>query len=213
MLAKCQQHGYYRGGQCPVCEEKGKFLMNDREIRNLGGTVTGVLRHFPEQFGIRMDHHGWVNLGALVDAIKGERLDFHWLRTEHIVALAETDKKGRYEVDGDWIRATYAHTIDLDLSDLPKSDTDELYYPVTEEEADLIVETGLYPTDRAKVHLSRTKRKAMEAGKIRTENPVILAVDAARAREDGIDIRRAGRDVCVADEIDAKYLSLVDGEQ
>jgi putative RNA 2'-phosphotransferase len=213
MLGRCPDHGYYRAERCPVCKEKGKFLMSDEEIRKLGGTVTGILRHFPEQFGIRMDHHGWVNLGELVDAIKGERLNFHWLRMEHIVALAETDGKGRYEVDGDWVRATYAHTINLDLSDLPRSDADELYYPVTQEEADIIVETGLYPSDRAKVHLSRTKEKAMEAGQVRTDNPVILAIDAARAQEDGVDIRKAGRDVCVSDEIDAKYLSLVDEEQ
>ena len=70
------------------------------------------------------------------------------------------------------IRATYGHTLDVSPDDLPLAETDEFYYPVTEEEADIIIEGGLHPTDRKKVHLSGNVEKAMEAGKVRTENPL-----------------------------------------
>jgi len=210
MLAECAEHGYYRGDKCPVCGEKGKFLMNDWEVKKLSGTMAGILRHFPEQFDVEMDDHGWVEIDALVDAIKSSRLNFHWLRKKHIMAIVETDEKGRYQAMEGKIRATYAHTIDIDLSDLPLSESEELFYPVTEEEADIILEQGIFPTDRTKVHLSESKEKAIEAGKIRTENPVILRIDAARAIRDGVDIRKAGKDVCISDEIDAKYISRVE---
>ena len=72
------------------------------------------------------------------------------------------------------IRATYGHTIDVNLDDLPIADIDEFYYPVTEEEVDIIIEGGLHPTDRKKVHLSGSIEKALEAGKVRTERPLIL---------------------------------------
>jgi len=85
-----------------------------------------------------------------------------------------------------------------------------LYYPVTEEEVEIIMEQGILPTDRNKVHLSGSIEKAMEAGKIRTENPVILKIDAKKAMEEGIDIRKAGKDVYIADEIDAKYISILE---
>ena len=98
----------------------------------------------------------------------------------------------------------------MDLTDLPESEADKLFYPVTEEEAEIVIETGLYPTDRSKVHLSENIQKALEAGKVRTENPVILCIDALQARKDGVDIRKAGRDISVTDEIDAKYVSRVD---
>jgi len=207
MLGECSEHGYYRGEKCPICGEEGKFVMNDWEIRKLSGTMIGILRHFPEQFEVEMDEKGWVDMGEMADAIKRRRKDFHWLRVKHIRAIAETDEKGRYQVEGKKIRATYAHTIDVDLSDLPPADVDELFYPVTEEEVEIVLEQGLFPIDRNKVHLSGSVEKAMEAGKIRTENPVILCIDAAKAMEDGITILKAGRDVYIADEIDAKYLS------
>ncbi|HDD57584.1 MAG TPA: RNA 2'-phosphotransferase, partial [Thermoplasmatales archaeon] len=82
-----------------------------------------------------------------------------------------------------------------------------LYYPVTEEELEFVLESGLHPSDRKKVHLSGTIEKAMEAGKVRTENPVILKIDAKSAIKDGLKIYKAGKDVYVADSIDKKYIS------
>ena len=46
------------------------------------------------------------------------------------------------------------------------------YYPVTEEEIDIILEGGLNPIDRKNVHLSGSIEKAIEAGKVRTEDPL-----------------------------------------
>ena len=207
MLGECNNHGYYRGEKCPVCEEEGKFVMNDWETRKLSGTMIGILRHFPEQFDVEIDSHGWADLTEMADAIKKRRIDFHWLREKHIRAIAKTDEKGRYQLEGEKIRATYAHTIDIDLSDLPPADRNELYYPVTEEEAEIVLEQGLYPIDRNKVHLSGSVEKAVEAGKIRTDNPVILKIDAAKAIKDGVKILKAGNEVYIADEIDAQYLA------
>jgi len=44
MLAECKDHGYFRGESCPVCNEKGKFLMTDKELNSLGRIMAGVLR-------------------------------------------------------------------------------------------------------------------------------------------------------------------------
>ncbi|RLF50346.1 MAG: RNA 2'-phosphotransferase [Thermoplasmata archaeon] len=207
MLAECKEHGYYRGKACPICNKEGKFLMSDKELKKLSSVLIGILRHFPQQFGVRLDEHGWGDIEEICRAIRDKIDRFYWLRRKHVEALALTDEKGRYQIKDGKIRATYAHTIEVDLSDLPMADVDVLYYPVTEEEVDIILEQGILPTDRNKVHLSGSIEKAMEAGKIRTENPIILKIDAKKAMEEGIDIRKAGKDVYVADEIDAKYIS------
>jgi len=107
------------------------------------------------------------------------------------------------------IRAKYGHTVDVTLDDLPLADIDEFYYPVTEEEADMIIEGGLHPTDRKKVHLSSSIQKAIEAGKVRTEEPLILRIDGKKAIKSGVKIYHAGKDVYVTDSIDAKYISKV----
>ena len=58
--------------------------------------------------------------------------------------------------------------------------------------------------------MSGSVEKAMEAGKTRVENPVILKIDARKAMEDGIVIKKAGKEVYIADEIDAKYISVLE---
>ena len=209
MLGECEEHGYYRGGSCPVCGKKGKFLMNDTELDSLGRIIAGVLRHFPEKLGVMIDGHGWVDISKFVEAIGVSRSGFHWLRNHHIEAIALTDPKGRYQIDGGMIRATYGHTIDVSLDDLPVADIKYFYYPVTEEEIDIILEGGLNPIDRKHVHLSGSIEKAIEAGKVRTDEPLILKIDGAKAKKDGVKIYHAGRDVYITDHIDAKYISKV----
>lgn len=213
MLGECEEHGYYRDNSCPICGNKGKFLMNDRELNSLSRIVAGALRHFPEKLGLMMDGHGWVDITSFIEALGTSRSGFDWLRIHHIEALVKTDPRGRYQIDGGMIRATYGHSINVNLDDLPIADLDEYFYPVTEEEADIIIEGGLHPTDRRKVHLSGSIEKAIEAGAVRTEDPLILKVDGVKARKDGIKIYHAGKDVYIVEDIDSKYISKVNDKE
>ena len=187
--------------------------MNDRELNALSRIIAGALRHFPEKIGLLMDGHGYVEIVQLIESIGTSRSGFNWLRPTHIKALVETDPRERYQIDGGMIRAKYGHSINVDLSDLPVTDVDELYYPVTEEESDIVIESGIRPIDRKKVHLSTSIKKAIEAGRVRTDVPMILRIDGASARKDGVEIYQATEDVCVTDFIDSKYLSKVEEEE
>jgi putative RNA 2'-phosphotransferase len=206
MLKECAQHGYFRAENCPVCSQPGRFLMNARELDHLGRVMTGVLRHFPEKYGLSLDEHGWASLPALAGAISSQHRGYHWLRVHHLVAIAQSDPKGRYEVRDDRVRATYGHTVEVEL-DLPTDNIPkELFFPVTEAEAGVVLEVGLKPTDRRKVHLSRTAEDARAAGSVRTPNPVILSIDTPAAREGGIVIMQAGRTVFLTDKVPPEYL-------
>ena len=184
--------------------------MNDAELNSLSRIVAGALRHFPDKLGLMMDGKGWVDISSFIDSLGTSRSGFNWLRPHHIEALVKTDPRERYQIDGGMIRATYGHTIDVTLDDLPIAELDEYFYPVTEEEAEIIIEGGLHPTDRKKVHLSGSIEKALEAGHVRTEDPLVLKIDGKKARKDGVNIYRAGKDVYIADEIDGKYITMVD---
>jgi len=190
-----------------VCGEPGKFLMSDQELERIGRTMAGALRHFPEKFGLHMDEQGFVPMREFIYAVKKNNPRYHWLRPHHIIALIETDPKGRYQSSTDLIRATYGHTIDLDLRLPTDNIPDRLYYPTTEEEADIILETGLKPSDRKMVHLSKTYADAYNAGRVRTDTPVILEIDAKRAMESGLEIQRAARTVYLIGEVPAQFLS------
>jgi putative RNA 2'-phosphotransferase len=184
--------------------------MNDQELNSLSRIIAGALRHFPEKFNLMMDGKGWVDIQSLIEAIGTSRSGFKWLRVHHIEAIVITDQRGRYQIDGGMMRATYGHSIDVILDDLPLAENDKFYYPVTEEEADMIIERGLHPVDRKNVHLSGSIEKAIEAGKVRTDEPLILCIDGVKARENNIKIYQAGKDVYITDSIDAKFISKVD---
>ena len=210
MLKECVQHGYFRGDVCPVCGQPARFLMNDRELDHLGRILTGVLRHFPDRYGLAVDPHGWIELNEIARSIAQRHPMYRWLRPHHLVAIAETDAKGRYEVRADRVRATYGHTLEVDL-DLPTDDIPEfLYYPVTKEEAAIVLEVGLRPSDRKRVHLSKTAADAAAAGRVRTPEPTILEVDTAKAHELGLVILRAGKTVYLVDQVPAELLRQVE---
>ncbi len=214
MLKMCREHGYFRSEECPICGEEGKFLMSPYELESLGRIMAGILRHFPERFELEMDEEGFVDLYKLVTAIKrkrGERV--RWLRPTHIIGLVETDYKGRYQLEDNYVRATYGHSISLNMSLPTDNIPSRLYYPTTESEQDVLLKEGISPTDRTMVHLSKTHKNAFEAGAHRSEeDPIILRVDAERAQDNGIIIQRAGKTVFTVEEVPADFLSLADEE-
>lgn len=184
--------------------------MSDREANSLGRILALVLRHAPEKFGVDMDINGWVNARELSEAIGKQRRHYHWLRAWHFEAIANADEKGRYQVENEMMRATYGHSIELDL-DLPTDDIPEvLYYPCETEEVETLLEYGITAGDRKNVHLSRSIRNAMDAGHVRIHRPAIVEVDTARAIADGHIIYRAGTTVFLTDEVPGEYLYQVE---
>lgn len=185
--------------------------MDEYELKRIGKVMAGILRHFPEKFNLQIDEHGWIELYKFVYAVR-VKTNYRWLKEYHIKAIVETDEKGRYQIKDEKIRATYGHTLNVDL-DLPiENIPDKLYYPATLEEVDIILETGLKPVDRKKVHLSLTHKDAKVAGLYRVDNPIILEIDAKNAIENGIVIKQAAKTVFLTDEIPKEYLKKVEGQ-
>lgn len=210
MIRECEEHGYFRSERCPYCGEEGKFIMSDFEVEKIGRTLAAILRH--GKFGLEMDAQGNVALRDVLAKIRERNPRMNWLRTRHIEALVETDPKGRYVISGGKIRATYGHTIPLDIrldnEDIPP----ELFYPATQEEAEIILESGIFPSDRAMVHLSLTYRDALRAGSVRTEDPVILVIDTGMCMELGSDIGRAAKTVYLCRSVPADAIDIADPE-
>ncbi len=204
----CLQHGFYSGYRCPKCGKKGTQLLSAEEVGKLGRVLTAILRHIPEKFGITLDEHGWASINDIVDVLRKKRR-YRWVRFIHIYALAITDPKGRYQVKDGKIRATYGHTIEVDLSDLPEVDAEVAYYPAAEEEVDVILHYGLKPTDRKFVHLSAKLEQAISAGRVHVDDPVILKIDLKKAKELGADIRRASPYVYVSKGIPPDCISIL----
>lgn len=161
-----------------------------------------LLRHNPS--GLKISNEGFVDLDELI-----KRLNERWpdLTVEEVKKIVEEDPKGRYEIRNDEIRARYGHSIDVKPS-LKTAKVERLYHGTTSKASQKILNEGLKSKGRKKVHLSKHVEDAIEVGKRRTENPVILKINAASAREAGIKIEKASKKVYVAGDIPSKFISI-----
>ena len=201
----CPEHGFYRGEFCH-CGKKGEIILDKERVEKLGRFISGVLRHFPDRFGLEMDENGWVDFEKLV---KVARRKFKWANRWLIKALVYSDVKGRYEIMDGKIRAKYGHSVNVELNDYPIAEEDVLYYGTSEEEAQRMLEIGIKPVNQTYVHLSTTIEKSEEVARLRTDDPIILEIDAKRAREDGIRIIKANKFIALAKEIPPQYIKRV----
>lgn len=204
MIRRCQEHGYFRGENCPECGEKGRFLLDDEREQRLGRFVSGALRHFPDDLGLQMDLQGWVDLDRFCAVMKKR---YPWSSEDRLIGLVESDTKKRYEIDDRYIRARYGHSVDVDL-DHPTCDAEFLYYGVSQEEVEMLLDQGISPIRQTYVHLSTSRQRANEAASVHTDNPVVLQVNALDASEEGIDFICANEDIALTDYVPPEFISI-----
>lgn len=201
----CPDHGFYRGEVCS-CGKKGEVVLRKERVEKLGKFISGLLRHFPDKFGLKTDANGWANFEEVVKIVEKK---FRWANRWTIKALIYSDAKKRYELKENKIRARYGHSIEVELSDMPEATEDLLYYGTSEEEAIRILEIGIKPVNQSFVHLSTTVEKSFEVASLRTKKPIVFEIDAKKARMDGVRIFKANEFIALAKEVPAKYIKKI----
>lgn len=169
-------------------------FLDENQRERLSRLMAFHLRH---DAAIERTPEGFVDIQKLTEVI---RRKIKWVKPQHIREVAIFDTKGRYELDRQLIRARYGHSVEVKL-DYPEANVDVLYYAVAPEAVPRATAEGLKPLARKMVHLSPTVERALEAGRVRTENPVVLEVDVKKAKELGIKILRASDRVYLAPEV------------
>ncbi|WP_254279159.1 RNA 2'-phosphotransferase [Haloarcula marina] len=209
----CEDHGFFEGDSCPACASRGRPVLSGDRRRRLSKFVSGALRHFPADAGIRLDDAGWTPFDSLVAAVERK---YGWADRESLAAVVATDPKGRFERtggdgDADRVRAAYGHSVDvtLDAGDDPVPGT--LYHGTAPRNVDAILTEGLKPMGRQQVHLSGDVETAREVGARHASDPVVLVVDAAAMEADAHDVTRRGRATFTTDFVPPRYLSRLDG--
>ncbi len=175
------------------CGAKAFLLMDSRRRLKLSKLVSGILRHFPERFGLRLDREGFVEIKELVEAIKARRVSYSWLTEEHIIALAHLDPKGRFEIFKGKIRARYGHSIRAWINYEEDKEVRILYHGTTRRRAENILKNGIKPMKRMRVHLTASLEEAWQNAKRWKGKSVVLVVDADSLRRRGIKVLKAGK--------------------
>ena len=161
-----------------------------------------LLRHNPK--GLRMNARGFLRLDDLLRKVR-QRYDVDEAFIRDIICSGD---KTRFQILDGKIRALYGHTVHVEI-DLPEDESvDVLYHGTTPESASKILKKGLRSMKRRWVHLSTTRKVAREVGTRRAVNPVILVIDAEKARRDGIRFYKATDRVYLSKRIPPKYIKL-----
>lgn len=204
-IRHCPDHGFFDSSVCPVCGTAGEDVLDSDRRTRLSKFVSGALRHFPDDAGLTLDDAGWVARRDLVDAVTSR---YDWATETHVEAVVAADPKGRFELDGDRVRAAYGHSVDVDLG-LAAGETpvpDRLFHGTAPENLPSIRKDGLKPMERQKVHLSGTREEAKDVGARHTRDPIVLVVDTEAMRDDGHRIVKRGTATYTTDRVPPTYL-------
>lgn len=173
--------------------------MNEKETTRISKRLSLHLRHDPAALGLTLAPGGWVDVDALVRAMKITR--------EQLDEVVETNTKRRFAFDetGTRIRASQGHSVSVDLGLADATPPDVLYHGTVAKFLDAILREGLRPMKRHAVHLSATLDTARTVG-ARRGKPLILRVDAAGMAAAGHTFQVSANGVWLTASVPPEYL-------
>lgn len=181
--------------------------MNNSRLVKVSKYLSWVLRHNPEQIGLKLDPNGWVVIEQLLKAAKNHNFPISQKELNYVV---ETNDKKRFSIDSTYslIRANQGHTVKVDLKLETAIPPDILYHGTGNNLIDSIQKTGLNKMSRHHVHLSKDITTAINVAK-RKGTPVVFSVNAMAMYKDGYSFYLSANEVWLVDEVPSKYLQII----
>ncbi|TYP93654.1 putative RNA 2'-phosphotransferase [Fodinibius salinus] len=157
----------------------------DKSLRSLSKFLSYVLRDHPESIGLSVDENGWASVDKLIHKAKEEGKKLNYNRLHDIISHGSKQRFILSE-DGNYIRAGYGHSIDVDLQLRAQQPPEILYHGTAQRNADNILAEGLHSANRNLVHLSVHKADAHQVGARHGES-VILRVNSIKMARKNYD--------------------------
>ncbi len=171
--------------------------------------MSHALRHEPATYGLELAADGSVLIPELARGLSGNGVQIFEHDIERVV---EESPKQRFVIDGNWVRALYGHSTDDRYEKDPIVPRPVLWHASSPEAAEEILRGALKPMARQYVHLTVEPELALEAGRRKARQPVLLRIDAAAAHAAGVTFYEGHERVTLADTVPATFITLVDGE-
>lgn len=167
--------------------------------------LSRVLRHRPDEIGLRLDAAGWADVQELLERSASAGMP---LSAETLEAVVEQNDKQRFALSPDRrrIRANQGHTVPVDLGLAPVPAPEVLFHGTGHRAVDAILAEGLRPQGRHHVHLSGDPDTAVAVGR-RQGRPVVLRVDARTMEDEGWTFYRSANGVWLVDHVPPQFLS------
>jgi putative RNA 2'-phosphotransferase len=186
-----------------ICIEVKIKIMSKKVSRLL----SNVLRHKPENIGIKLDKQGWVLVVELLAGLKSVKdID---LSLKELATIVSTNDKKRFQFNEalSMIRASQGHSVKVDLGLKNERPPMHLFHGTPDRFLDSILREGLKKMKRHAVHLSEEVTTAEVVGK-RRGKATVLEIQSARMYIDGIKFQKSENGVWLTDEVLPKYIRI-----
>jgi len=184
--------------------------MNEKQRIKTSKFLSLVLRHEPECIGLTLDPAGWVEVNALLAALRQYGRGITRSELEEIVATNEK-KRFAFSESGTRIRASQGHSVEVELGYTPQVPPAELFHGTATRFIGAICAEGLRRGSRQHVHLSAELDTAVKVG-TRHGKPAVFVVHAAAMHAAGHAFFLSENGVWLAEAVPAEFLELRESE-
>ena len=185
--------------------------MTDQELIRSSKFLSRVLRHRPEQVGLKLDRSGWVAVDKLLKAINGNGMPLT-LDQLRLVVANNDKKRFAFSEDGLRIRASQGHSVEVDLHYEPQVPPEILFHGTPERFVASIRATGLNKGRRHHVHLSPDAPTASKVGQ-RRGPPIVLIIRAGEMHRAGLVFYRSANGVWLTDHVPSEFIDFPTTDQ
>lgn len=167
----------------------------------LSKEISYALRHNPKAYNLALDEEGFVSVEQLINALNEKSKYKEAITIDDLIHVMEISDKQRLEINEDKIRALYGHTIETPIRKTAAIPPSILYHGTSHEALEKILKEGLKGMKRQYVHLSIDEETAINVGKRRDNEPIILKIDTAKARTLGTSFYMGNDKVWLSSQI------------
>jgi len=183
--------------------------MNEKQRTRTSKFLSLVLRHEPQRIGLNLDPSGWVDVEALLAACRRHGMPVERADLKEVVATNEK-KRFAFSDDGQRIRASQGHSIEVSLGYIPQSPPSKLFHGTATRFLASIRKEGLNKRERHHVHLSADADTAQKVGQ-RHGKPAILIVQADAMHSCGHAFFLSENGVWLTEQVPVEFIEFPDG--
>lgn len=178
--------------------------MDEKQTMQISKFLSLVLRHAPETIGIELDENGWVAVDVLLAKMSAHNKT---ITPEMLQYVVENNNKKRFAFnpDGNKIRASQGHSVDIDPGYMPQQPPEILYHGTALKFRESILEKGILKQNRTHVHLSADTDTATNVGS-RHGKPFIFKVKAGEMHRKSYAFFISENGVWLTDEVPSVFL-------
>ncbi len=178
--------------------------MTEKEIIKTSKFLSLILRHEPERAGLELGEEGWVGVDELLQGVNSHGVPLTLDQLKHIVATSDK-KRFAFSDDGQRIRASQGHSIEVDLQYPPQTPPEILYHGTATRFLDSIRQHGLQKMERHDVHLSAETKVTVQVGG-RRGRPALLTIRAGDMHRAGFVFRCSANGVWLVDHVPPQFI-------